>query len=78
MHPEREILAFDVRCGDATNVRHSGNNGAFNLHHFHRAIPGGSFLTEIGEGVGFYYLAVINLTAEPAFNRVRIGRQRIG
>lgn len=41
VHPQRQVLAFNVRRGDAVHIRHTRNDRALDLDDFNGAIPNG-------------------------------------
>ena len=79
MHPQSVVLLFNVRRGNAADVRSTRHNGLFHPHNFRRAISDCGFFAEINNGVGFRNLAIVDFpTAETPFHRVNVSVQGIG
>ena len=72
MHSQRVILLFNVRRANPVDARSTANHSLFDFHNVGRTVPTRGVPVEIRNRVGFYNLAVIDFTAETAFNGLSV------
>ena len=79
MHSQGVVLLFNVRRGNRRYFRLADNRRPFSLHHFGRAIPTRSLfeVSNMGDGQGFYHLAVIDIFSKHLRNRLPVGRKTV-
>jgi len=49
VHPQRELLAFDMRSANLGNIRHPGHNCLFGADDFRRGIPTRRLFVEVDD-----------------------------